>query len=55
MLRNILCKNSVSYKKENLNKGSSIRGTKQNKLMLAPNFAIYGEKRSRFINNQEAS
>ena len=45
----------VSCKKNTANKNSSVRRTKQNRLMLVSNCAICGEKKSRFIKNQEAS
>ena len=45
----------VSCNKNTMNKNCSVRGTKQNRLMLASNCAICGKKKSRFIKNQEAS
>ena len=45
----------VSCKKNIMNNKSSIRGTKQNKLMLLANCAVSGKKKSRFNKNQEAS
>ena len=45
----------VSCKKNTANKNSSVRRTKQNRLMLVSNCAICCEKKSRFIKNQEAS
>ena len=47
----------VSFVKKILqtNKNSNIRKTKQNKLILLSNCAIYGEKKLKFIENQEAS
>ena len=43
----------VSCKKYTANANSSVRKTKQNRLMLSPNCAISGKKKSTFINNQE--
>ena len=37
------------------NKNSSIRKTKQNRLMLSSNYAVCGKKKSTFIKNQELS
>ena len=45
----------VSCKKKTANQISSVRRTKQNKLILLSNCAVCGEKKSRFIKNQEAS
>ena len=45
----------VSFKKKTANKNSSFRRTKQNRLMLVSNCSICGKRKSRFINNQEAS
>ena len=47
----------VSFVKKILqtNKNSNIRKTKQNKLILLSNCAICGEKKLKFIENQEAS
>ena len=39
----------VSCKNEN----SSVRRTKQNRLMLLSNCAVCGEKKSRFVKNQK--
>ena len=41
----------VSCKKNNANKNSSLRTTKQNKLMLLWNCAACGKKESTFIKN----
>ena len=43
----------VSCMKNNANKNSSVRRTKQNRLMLVSNCAICGKKKLRFIKNQE--
>ena len=45
--------NCVSCKKNAGNKNSSVRVTKQNRLMLLSNFAVCGKKKSKFIKNQE--
>ena len=45
----------VSCKKNTMNKNSSVRRTKQNRLMLVLNCAICSKKKLRFITNQEAS
>ena len=45
----------VSCKKNTLNKTSSVRRTKQNKLMLVSNCDICSKKKSMFIKNQEAT
>ena len=45
----------VRCKKNTTNKISSVRRTRQNRLMLVSNCAICGKKKSRFIKNQEAS
>ena len=45
----------VSCKKNNANKNSSVRRTKQNRFMLVSNFANCGKKKSKTIRNQEAS
>ena len=45
----------VSCKKNTMNKNSSVRRTKQNRLMLILNCAICSQKKLRFITNQEAS
>ena len=37
------------------NKNSGIRRTKQNRLVLLSNCAVYGKKKLRSIKNQEAS
>ena len=42
-----------SCKKYTANENSSVRKTKQNRLMLSPNCAISGKKKSTFIDNQE--
>ena len=44
---------SVSCKKYTANKNSSVKKTKQNRLMLWSNCAICGKKKSTFIKNQE--
>ena len=43
----------VSWKKNAENKNSSVRKTKQNRLMLLSNCAVFSNKITRFINNQE--
>ena len=43
----------VSCKKYTANENSSVRRTKQNRLMLLSNCAICGKKKSTFIKNQE--
>ena len=43
----------VSCKKYNANKNSSVRKTKQNRLMFLSNCAIYEKKELTFIKNQE--
>ena len=45
----------VSCKENAENKNSSVRKTKQNRLMLLWNCAVYGKKKSTFIKNQEHS
>ena len=45
----------INCKKNTANKNSSVRRTKQNRLMLLPNFVVYSKKKSRFIKNQKAS
>ena len=40
-------------KKNTGNKNSSVKRTKQNKLMLVSNCAVCGKKKSSFIKNQE--
>ena len=45
----------VSCKKNTANKNSSVRRTKQNRLMLVSNCAVCGKKKLSFIKNQEAS
>ena len=42
----------VSCKKDTKNKNSSVRKTKQNRLMLLSNCAICGKKKSAFIKNE---
>ena len=49
---NLLC---VSCKKITVNENSSLRKTKQNRLMLLSNCAVCGKKKSIFIKNQELS
>ena len=44
-----------SCKQNTANKNSSVRRTKQNKLMLLSNSVACSKKNSRFIKNQEAS
>ena len=44
-----------SCKKSTAKKNSSDRRTKENRLMLISNCAVCGEKKSRFVKNQEAS
>ena len=43
-----------SCKKNTANKHSSIRRTKQNRLMLLSNCAVFGKKKSTFIKNRVA-
>ena len=43
----------VSCNKNTANENSSVRKTKQNRLMLLSNCAVCGKKKSRFIKNQE--
>ena len=43
----------VNFKKYKANKISSVRKTKQNRLMLLSNCAICGKKKSPFIKNKE--
>ena len=43
----------VSCKKNTANKNSSVRKTKQNKLMLLSNCTVCGKKMLTFIKNQE--
>ena len=43
----------VSYKKNMANQNPSVRGTKQNRLMLLSNCAVCGKKNSRLIKSQE--
>ena len=43
----------VSCKKYTANENSSVRKTKQNKLMLLSNCAICGNKKCTFIKNKE--
>ena len=45
----------ISCKKHTIKKNSSVRKTKQNRLMLLSNWAICGKKKSTFIKNQEIS
>ena len=45
----------VIFNKNTSNKNSSASWTKQNKVMLLSNCVVYGEKKSRFIKNQETS
>ena len=45
----------VSCRKNTANKNSSVRRTKQNRSIPLPNCAIYGKKKSRFIQNKGAS
>ena len=45
----------VSCKKNTTNKSSSVRRTKQNRLILVSNCAICVKKKSRIIGNQEQS
>ena len=45
----------VSYKKNTANENSSVRKTKQNRLMLLSNCAVCGKKKSTFIKNKELS
>ena len=45
----------VSCKKNIANKNSSARRTKQSRLMLLSNCAVFSRKKSRFIKNQETS
>ena len=45
----------VSCKKNTANTNSGIRRTKQNRLILVSNCAVCGKKKSKFIQNQEAS
>ena len=43
----------VSCKKNTANKNSSVSKTKQNRLMLLSNCAVWDKKKSRFIKNQQ--
>ena len=43
----------VSCKKYTANKNSSVRKTKQNRLILLSNCAICGKRKSSFTKNQE--
>ena len=45
----------ISCKKNTANKNSSVRRTKQNRLILVSNYSASVKKKSRFIKNQEAS
>ena len=53
MLWNILYKNDGNALCSNEN--SSVRKTKQNRLMLLSNCPVCGKEKSRFIKNQELS
>ena len=44
----------VGCRKNTANENASVRRTKQNRLMLLSNCAVWGKKKSRFIKNQEA-
>ena len=59
MLRNILHKNIGNvlfhFQKNNENKNFTARITKQIRLMLLPNCAVCGKKKSTFMKTQEAS
>ena len=43
----------VSCKKYTANENSSVRKTKQNRLMPLSNYAVCGKKKSAFIKNEE--
>ena len=43
----------VSCKKNTAYKNSSAERTKQNRLTLVSNCAVFGDKKSKFIKNQE--
>ena len=43
----------VSYKKNIANENSSVRKTKQNRLIVLSNCAVCGKKKSRFAKNQK--
>ena len=45
----------VSCKENTAKKNYNVRRTKQNRLMLVSNCAVYDTKKSRFMQNQEAS
>ena len=45
----------VSCKKNTANENSSVRKTKQNRLMLLSNCAVCGKKKSTFIKNKKLS
>ena len=45
----------VSCEKNTANKNSSLRKTKQNRLMLVSNCGVSGKKNVRIIKNQETS
>ena len=45
----------ISCKKNTANKNSCVRRTKQNRLMLVLNCALYGKKKLRFIKNYKMS
>ena len=47
--------NCVSSKENTANENSSVRKTKQNRLMLLSNCAICGKKKLTFIKNKELS
>ena len=44
---------SVSCRKYNANENSSVKKSKQNRLMLLSNFAICGKKKLAFIKNKK--
>ena len=44
----------AKYRKNSANKSSSVRRTKQNKLVYALNCASFCNKKSRFIKNKES-
>ena len=45
----------ISSKKNIANKNSSVRRTRQNRLMVVSDCAVCGKKKSRFIKNQKPS
>ena len=45
----------ISFKKNTANENSSVRKTKQNRLLLLPNCVFCGKKKSTFVKNQEIS